>query len=69
MASNTFVLNLLVFCENYYIHWLLCTDVIGAASDCLSQFNSLRSILLGSYAVAHHKNGLGDAVHHGNDSC
>jgi len=45
------------------------TDVVGFAGDHISQFSSVRSLLLGSYAVHYQKNSLRDAVYHENDSC
>jgi len=45
------------------------SDIVGFAGDYISQFSSVRSVLLGSYAVHHQKNSLRDAVHHENDSC
>jgi len=41
--------------------------VAGSAGDNISQRRGLRAVLLGSHAVADPKDGVGDAVHHGND--
>jgi len=41
----------------------------GATSGNISQFSGVGAVLLGSDAVYHQKDGLGDAVHHGNNSC
>ena len=44
-------------------------DCAGSTSDSVSEFRGLRSVLLGSNAVRHQKDGVGDAVHHGNHWC
>jgi len=43
--------------------------VAGAPSHNISQFSGFCAVLLGSYAIYRQKDCLGDAVHHGNDSC
>ena len=41
-------------------------DVAGSAGGDISQFRCIRAVLLGSHAVHDQKDGVGDAVHHGN---
>jgi len=51
-----------------YVIFLYIIDVIGNVGRCLYEFYDVGSVLLRSYELHHQKDGLGDAVHHGNDS-